>query len=103
MARISASQPPYSLVKPGVENEILPFCREQNIGVIVYSPMMSGLLTGSMTGERIANLPEDDWRKRDPDFQEPRLSRNLALVQNLTEIGFMHNLSPRVLAMSWTL
>ncbi len=103
IAPISSLQPPYSLVKPGVENEILPFCREQNIGVIVYSPMMSGLLTGSMTRERIANLPEDDWRKRDPEFQEPRLSGNLALVEKLTEIGFMHNLSPGVVAIAWTL
>ena len=65
--------------------------------------MMSGLLTGSMTRERIANLPEDDWRKRDPEFQEPRLSGNLALVEKLTEIGFMHNLSPGVVAIAWTL
>src|SRR5258708_33788883 len=65
--------------------------------------MMSGLREGSMTSERIANLPEDDWRKRDPEFQEPRLSGNLALVEKLTEIGFMHNLSPGVVAIAWTL
>src|SRR5947209_10912743 len=80
IAPISSLQPPYSLVKPDVEKEILPFCQEHNIGVIVYSPMMSGLLTGRMTAERVANLPQDDWRRNDPEFKEPRLSRNLALA-----------------------
>jgi len=103
IATISSLQPPYSIIHPDVENGILPFCQEHNIGVIVYSPMVSGLLTGSMTRERIANLPEDDWRRRSPDFQEPRLSRNLALVETLTGIGFMHNLTPGVVAIAWTL
>src|SRR6266446_3875386 len=103
IAPISSLQPPYSIIHPDVENSILPFCQEHNIGVIVYSPMVSGLLTGSMTRERIANLPEDDWRRRSPDFQEPRLSRNLALVERLTDIGFMHNLTPGVVAIAWTL
>lgn len=103
IAPISSLQPPYSIIHPDVENGILPFCQEHNIGVIVYSPMVSGLLTGSMTRERIANLPEDDWRRRSPDFQEPRLSRNLALVERLTDIGFMHNLTPGVVAIAWTL
>ena len=103
IAPISSLQPPYSIIHPDVENGILPFCQEHNIGVIVYSPMVSGLLTGSMTRERIANLPEDDWRRRSPDFQEPRLSRNLALVETLTGIGFMHNLTPGVVAIAWTL
>jgi aryl-alcohol dehydrogenase-like predicted oxidoreductase len=103
IAPTSSLQPPYSIIHPDVENSILPFCQEHNIGVIVYSPMVSGLLTGSMTRERIANLPEDDWRRRSPDFQEPRLSRNLALVERLTDIGFMHNLTPGVVAIAWTL
>ncbi len=103
IAPISTLQPPYSLVKPGVEEEILPFCEEQEIGVIVYSPMMSGLLSGSMTRERIAKLPDDDWRKRDSEFQEPRLSRNLALVEQLQEIGYMHSRSPGEVAIAWTL
>jgi len=103
IAPISTLQPPYSLVKPEVEEEILPFCEEQDIGVIVYSPMMSGLLSGSMTRERIAKLPDDDWRKRDPEFQEPRLSRNLALVEQLQEIGYMHSRSPGEVAIAWTL
>jgi aryl-alcohol dehydrogenase-like predicted oxidoreductase len=103
IAPIDSLQPPYSLVKPDAGKVLLPFCQEQNTGVIVYSPMMSGLLTGSMTRERIANLPQDDWRKRDPEFQEPRLSRNLALVEKLNEIGFMHNRTPGEVAIAWTL
>lgn len=103
IAPISTLQPPYSLVKPEVEEEILPFCQEQEMGVIVYSPMMSGLLSGSMTRERIAKLPDNDWRKRNAEFQEPRLSRNLALVEQLQEIGYMHSRSPGEVAIAWTL
>lgn len=103
IAPISSLQPPYSLVKPDVEKEILPFCQEHNIGVIVYSPMMSGLLTGKMTAERVANLPEDDWRHNDPEFKEPRLSRNLALTEKLSEIGYLHGVSAGVVAIAWTL
>jgi aryl-alcohol dehydrogenase-like predicted oxidoreductase len=103
IAPISSLQPPYSLVNPGIKNDILPFCQEHNIGVIVYSPMASGLLTGSMNGERITKLPEDDWRKRDPQFNEPRLSHNLQLVEVLNEIAFMHNVTPGVVAIAWTL
>ncbi len=103
IAPISSLQAPYSLIKPDIEKDILPFCQEHNIGVIVYSPMESGLLSGSMTRERIANMPEDDWRRDDPEFQEPRLSRNLALVEKLSEIGFMHNRTPGEVAIAWTL
>jgi aryl-alcohol dehydrogenase-like predicted oxidoreductase len=103
IAPISSLQPPFSLVKPDIQNEILPFCQERNIGVIVYSPMASGLLTGTMTAERITNLPEDDWRKRDPQFKEPRLSRNLELVEALNEIAFVHNVTPGVVAIAWAL
>ena len=103
IAPISSLQPPFSLVKPDIQNDILPFCQEHNIGVIVYSPMASGLLTGSKNSERIANLPDDDWRKRDPQFQEPRLSRNLELVEVLNEIAFVHNVTPGVAAIAWTL
>ena len=103
IAPISSLQPPFSLIKPDILNDILPFCQEHNIGVIVYSPMASGLLTGTMTSERIANLPDDDWRKRDPQFKEPRLSRNLKLVEVLNEIAFMHNVTPGVVAIAWTL
>ena len=103
IAPIDSLQPPYSLISRDTERELLPFCEENTIGVIVYSPMASGLLTGSMTRERIANLPDDDWRKRDARFQEPQLSRNLALVEKLNEIGFTHNLSPGIVAIAWTL
>jgi aryl-alcohol dehydrogenase-like predicted oxidoreductase len=103
IAPISSLQPPFSQVKPDIQNEILPFCQQHTIGVIVYSPMASGLLTGSMTRERIENLPNDDWRKRDPQFQEPRLSHNLALVEVLNEIAFVHNVTPGVVAIAWTL
>jgi len=103
IAPISSLQPPFSLIEPDIRKDILPFCEKHNIGVIVYSPMASGLLTGSMTRERIANLPEDDWRRRNPQFHEPRLSRNLELVEKLNEIAFMHNITPGAVAIAWTL
>ncbi|WP_334788814.1 aldo/keto reductase [Nostoc sp.] len=103
IAAVTSLQPPYSLVKPDVEKEILPFCQENNIGVIVYSPMQSGLLTGKMTPERVANLPDDDWRKNSSEFQEPRLSRNLKLVEVLQHIGKQHDRSPGEVAIAWTL
>ncbi|MEH2136991.1 aldo/keto reductase [Nostoc sp.] len=103
IAPVTSLQPPYSLVKPDVEKEILPFCKENNIGVIVYSPMQSGLLTGKMTSERIANFPDDDWRKESSEFQEPRLSRNLKLVEVLQQIGKQYDRSPGEVAIAWTL
>ncbi|HVB23794.1 MAG TPA: aldo/keto reductase [Ktedonobacteraceae bacterium] len=103
IAHVDSLQPPYSLVHPDVEKDVLPYCEQQNIGVIVYSPMMSGLLTGSMNQERVQNMPEDDWRKRNPEFQEPRLSRNLELANLLSEIGYPHNVPPGVVAIAWTL
>lgn len=103
IAPIASLQPPYSLLKPEAQNEILPFCLENNIGVIVYSPMRSGLLSGTMSKQRIAKLPEDDWRRNDPDFKEPKLSQNLALVDKLGEIGFPHNVTSGVAAIAWTL
>ncbi|OUL27778.1 aldo/keto reductase [Nostoc sp. RF31YmG] len=103
IAPITSLQPPYSLVKRDVEKDILPFCKENNIGVIVYSPMQSGLLTGAMTHERVANLPDDDWRKNSSEFQEPRLSRNLKLVEMLQHIGQQHGRSPGEVAIAWTL
>jgi aryl-alcohol dehydrogenase-like predicted oxidoreductase len=103
IAPINSLQPPYSLIRPEVENEILPFCLKNNIGVIVYSPMYSGLLTGKMTPERIKNLPSDDWRQRDPEFQMPRLEKNMLLVSTLAEIGKQHGVEPGVVAIAWTL
>ncbi len=103
IAPITSLQPPYSLIKPTAEQEILPYCQAQNIGVIVYSPMQSGLLTGSMTPERIAQMPDDDWRKRSDEFQPPRLARNLELVEILRQIGEPHGRSPGEMAIAWTL
>lgn len=100
---VETLQPPYSLVKPAVEEEILPYCGENNIGVIVYSPMYSGMLTGKMTRERIANFPDDDWRGRDDEFQEPKLTRNLALQDLLVEIGEKHGKSAAEVSIAWTL
>ncbi len=103
IARITSLQPPYSMLARGVEAETLPYCAEQNIGVIVYSPMRSGLLSGAMSRERAAALPENDWRHRDADFQEPKLSRNLELVELLRAIGKPHGRTPGEVAIAWTL
>jgi aryl-alcohol dehydrogenase-like predicted oxidoreductase len=103
VAPIISIQPPYSLLARDAEDSILPFASRNHIGVIVYSPMYSGLLSGAMTSERIAHLPEDDWRKRDPNFQEPLLSRNLRLVGVLRSIGNRYDMSPGEVAIGWTL
>jgi aryl-alcohol dehydrogenase-like predicted oxidoreductase len=103
IAPVETLQPPYNLIDRGVEGEILPYCGERDIGVIVYSPMKSGLLTGKMTRERVQNLPSDDWRRNAPEFNEPRLSRNLKLVGLLEEIGAEHGRSPAEVAIAWTL
>jgi aryl-alcohol dehydrogenase-like predicted oxidoreductase len=103
IAPISSLQPPYSMLSRGIEDKILPYCATHNIGVIVYSPMQSGLLTGTMTRERIARMPEDDWRKRNQDFQEPKLTQNLQLVEKLRAIGLRHKRSPAEVAIAWTL
>ncbi|HEU4848771.1 MAG TPA: aldo/keto reductase [Rubrobacteraceae bacterium] len=103
IAPVETLQPPYNMLNRGVEEEILPYCGENDTGVIVYSPMRSGLLTGKMTPERVANLPSDDWRRNAQDFQEPRLSRNLELVELLEEIGADHGFSPGEVAIAWTL
>ncbi len=103
IAPVTSLQPPYSLVARGVEDEILPYCLDQNIGVIVYSPMQAGLLSGKMTKERAANLPDDDWRKSSQHFKEPNLSRNLRLVEVLRGIGNRHNRTPGEVAIAWTL
>jgi aryl-alcohol dehydrogenase-like predicted oxidoreductase len=103
IAPVTSLQPPYSLTHREVEDEILPYCLHAGIGVIVYSPMASGLLTGAMTRERAAKLPKDDWRKTNPDFNEPNLTRNLELVEILREIARRHNRSIGEAAIAWTL
>ncbi len=100
---VETLQPPYNLIDRWIEDEILPYCEENDIGVIAYSPMKSGLLTGKMTRERVQNLPSDDWRRNAPQFNEPRLSRNLELVSILEEIGEEHDKSPAEVSIAWTL
>jgi aryl-alcohol dehydrogenase-like predicted oxidoreductase len=100
---ITSLQPPYSLISPEIESSVLPYAAEQNIGVIVYSPMKSGLLSGTMTRERVAALPDDDFRKRTPNFQEPLLSHNLALADLLRAIGARHGRTAGEVAIAWTL
>ncbi len=103
IAPVETLQPPYSLVARGAERELLPYAESEGIGVIVYSPMGSGLLTGRMTRERIESLPDDDWRKRADQFREPRLSRNLAIVGRLEAIAERHGTTPGAVAVAWAL
>jgi aryl-alcohol dehydrogenase-like predicted oxidoreductase len=103
IAPVETLQPQYSLIERGVEEEVLPLAREQRIGVIAYSPMGSGMLTGAMTRERVARLPEDDWRKHDARFNEPQLSRNLDLVARLDAVADRYETSPGAVAVAWTL
>jgi aryl-alcohol dehydrogenase-like predicted oxidoreductase len=103
IASVTSLQPQYSLIHREAEKDVLPYCRRNGIGVIVYSPMASGLLTGTLTRERIANLPVDDWRKEHPDFTEPNLSRNLALVERLQQIARRRECSVGEVAIAWTL
>ena len=103
IAPVETLQPPYSLIERSIEEEILPFAQDQGIGVVCYSPMASGLLSGAMTAERIAALPDNDWRKHDPRFQEPELSRHLALVERLRAVAERHDTTPGAVAIAWTL
>ena len=103
IAPITSLQPPYSLIKREIESDVLPFCRDKDIGVIVYSPMASGLLTGRMTRERAAALPEDDWRKKNPEFKDPKLAQNLEIVDRLKTVAEKHGRSPGEIALAWTL
>lgn len=100
---VTSLQPPYSILRRQIEGEVLPYCEQQGIGVIVYSPMFSGMLTGGMTRERAASLPADDFRSRNPEFQEPKLSKNLELVEKLGEIGARYGRRPGEVAIAWTL
>jgi len=103
IAPITSNQPPYSMLNRAVEAEILPFCAKHNIGTINYAPMHSGLLTGAMTKERVAAFPGNDFRRNAKNYQEPLLSRNLAVADHLKEIGTRHNVSAGVIAIAWTL
>ena len=103
IAPVTSLQPPYSVLRRDIESTILPYCRAHQIGVIVYSPMQSGLLTGRMTRERISNLPAGDWRRRAKWFQEPTLTRALDLVEVLRQVGGRHGRSPGEVAIAWVL
>jgi aryl-alcohol dehydrogenase-like predicted oxidoreductase len=103
IAPITSLQPPYSMINRAVEAEILPFCAKNNIGVINYSPMHSGLLTGAMTKERVAAFPENDFRRRAKNYQEPHLTRNLAIADVLKKIAARRDVAAGVVAIAWTL
>ncbi len=103
IAPITSLQPPFSLINQKVAAEILPLCERNNIGVINYSPMQSGLLTGKMTAERVAAMPKDDWRSNNPNFKSPKLEKNLSLAGLLTRIGERHQVEAGVVAIAWTL
>jgi aryl-alcohol dehydrogenase-like predicted oxidoreductase len=103
IAPVETLQPQYSLIERDIERAMLPYTREHEIGVIAYSPMGSGMLTGAMTRERAATLPESDWRKHDPRFNEPQLSRNLELVERLGSVADRHDTTPGAVAVAWTL
>jgi len=103
IAPVTSDQPPYSLIRRAVEKEILPYCRQRGIGIISYAPMASGLLTGAMTRERAAALPTDDFRSRNPEFREPRLSKNIELVERLRRVGARHGRNPGEVAIAWVL
>ena len=103
IAPVTSNQPPYSIIRRAIETEILPFTQQQGIGTISYAPMASGLLTGGMTRERAASLPPDDFRNRNPEFREPRLSKNLELVERLRRVGARHGRGPGEVAITWVL
>jgi aryl-alcohol dehydrogenase-like predicted oxidoreductase len=103
IAPITSNQPPYSMLNRAIEAEVLPFCEKKGIGTISYAPMHSGLLTGAMTKERVANFPEDDFRRRAKNYQEPLLSRNLAVADFLAGIGKRRGVSAGVVAIAWVL
>jgi aryl-alcohol dehydrogenase-like predicted oxidoreductase len=103
IAPVETLRPPYSLIDRRIEDDVLPFAHRHNVGVIVYSPMGSGLLTGAMTRERIESMPEDDRRRHYRRYQEPKLSRHLALVERLTAVAERHETTPGAVAVAWTL
>jgi aryl-alcohol dehydrogenase-like predicted oxidoreductase len=103
IAPVTSNQPPYSIVRRAVEAEVLPYCQQQGIGTISYAPMASGLLSGGMTRERAAALPVDDFRSRNPEFRDPRLTKNLQLVERLRRVGARHDRGPGEVAIAWVL
>ena len=100
---ITSLQPPYSMLKRDIESEIMPWCAANQVGIVAYSPMQAGLLTGRFTAARAAALPENDWRKRSPFFQEPQLSANLRVVERVTPIAARLSITVSQLALAWVL
>lgn len=103
IAPVTSLQPPYSLIRREVESEVLPYALKNNIGVIAYSPMGSGMLTGKMTRERIQTLPPDDWRGRSPMFQEPLLTRNLDIASKVIQLAERLGRTPGEVAIGYVL
>src|ERR1035437_7315760 len=103
IAPVTSLQPPYNLINRKIEPDILPFCKENNIGIIVYSPMSSGLLTGAFSKERAAKLSEDDWRSKSANFLEPKLTKNLELAEKLKSVGKKYSRNAGEVAIAWTL
>jgi len=103
IAPVTSDQPPYSVIRRAIEAEILPHCKTHGVGVISYAPMASGLLTGAMTRERAAALPPDDFRSRNPEFKEPRLAKNIELVERLRKVGARHGRGPGEVAIAWVI
>jgi aryl-alcohol dehydrogenase-like predicted oxidoreductase len=103
IAPITSLQSPYSIISPEIERAELPYAQANGIGVLAYSPMKSGLLSGAMTKERVAAMPADDFRRRTPHFQEPKLSHNLELAELLRKIGAAHGRTPGEVAIAWTM
>ena len=100
---IASLQPPYSMLRREIEDDIIGYCEANQIGVIAYSPMQAGLLTGKFDKERAAKLPESDWRSRHPFFNEPQLSINLKIVEKLKVIASHKNISLPQLSLAWVL
>jgi aryl-alcohol dehydrogenase-like predicted oxidoreductase len=100
---VASLQPPYSMLRHDVEQELLPYCAANDIGVVAYSPMQAGLLTGKFSKERVASLPDGDWRKQNAFFKEPQISINLAFIEKLRPIVERHGKTPAQLAIAWVL
>jgi aryl-alcohol dehydrogenase-like predicted oxidoreductase len=100
---VASLQPEYSMLKRGAEPELLPYCAENNIGVVAYSPLRSGILTNSFGPERLQSMTANDWRQRDPDFQEPRAQINIDFVQKLGKLAERVDLPLSQLATAWVI
>lgn len=103
VAHVASLQPPFSLINRDASSRLIPWCRERDVGVLVYSPMQSGLLSGSFTRDRVRSLAADDWRREDDEFNEPRLSRNLRLQEALRPVAERHGASDAAVSVAWTL